>query len=518
MAETLTLRQAAPVRWAKVVDHTRCIGCHACSTACKAENGVPLGVHRTYVKSVDVGRFPQVRRAFQVTRCNQCDEPPCVFACPTGAMAQRPDGIVDFDKRVCIGCKACIAACPYDAIFINPQDGAAEKCNFCAHRLDVGLEPACVAACPTEAIFVGDLNDGTSRVAEAVGRDVVAVRRPQKETLPKLFYKGAHQATLDPIAARRPPGGIFQSSEQGNMPRRLVSGHPVTPNYAMPAILAYDVPRRTAWGWPVSLYAWTNAVAAGGWLVPALLLLAGALVPGSPLWAGATPLLAGVFLAASGAVLVAGIDHPDRLLRAWGRLQWRSWLARGVLIVAAYGAILSLHFLAGWLEAGAAARRAALNVAFFLGLPIAALAAVYPAWLFAQARARELWQSPLLPPQLLIQAVLAGSSALVPIAAFVEAEAVGALAGVAAGATLLHLLLIGSQATMGRVTAHTRLATREMTSGRYGHSFWLGVALQGLGAAALLFAPGPLGAVLVLAGLLAFDHALLQAGQSVPLA
>ena len=99
MAETLTLRQAAPVRWAKVVDHTRCIGCHACSTACKSENQVPVGVHRTYVKYVDVGRFPQARRAFQVTRCNQCAEPPCVEACPTAAMHQRPDGIVDFDKR-----------------------------------------------------------------------------------------------------------------------------------------------------------------------------------------------------------------------------------------------------------------------------------------------------------------------------------------------------------------------------------------------------------------------------------
>jgi ferredoxin len=132
--------------------------------------------------------------------------------------------VVDFDKRVCIGCKACIAACPYDAIFINPEDHSAEKCNFCAHRLDIGLEPACVVVCPTEAILVGDLNDGTSRVSETVGRDVVAVRRPEKETRPKLFYTGAHQATLDPIAARRPPGGIFLWSEQGSVPHQVTSG------------------------------------------------------------------------------------------------------------------------------------------------------------------------------------------------------------------------------------------------------------------------------------------------------
>ena len=202
------------VKWAKVIDHTRCIGCHACTTACKSENLVPLSVTRTYVKHVDVGVFPQARRAHQVTRCNQCAHAPCVTACPTTAMFKRADGIVDFDKSICIGCKACMAACPYDAIFINPEDHSAEKCNFCAHRIDVGLEPACVVVCPTQAILIGDMNDTESYVAQIVNREPVAVRRPEKETLPKLFYKGAHQATLDPLAARRPEGGLFMWSEQ----------------------------------------------------------------------------------------------------------------------------------------------------------------------------------------------------------------------------------------------------------------------------------------------------------------
>src|SRR5215207_5773784 len=134
-------------QWGKVIDHTRCIGCHACTTACKSENEVPLSVTRTYVKHVDVGEFPQTRRAHQVTRCNQCAHAPCVAACPTSAMFKRADGIVDFDKAICIGCKACMAACPYDAIFINPEDHSAEKCNFCAHRIDMQLEPACVVVC-----------------------------------------------------------------------------------------------------------------------------------------------------------------------------------------------------------------------------------------------------------------------------------------------------------------------------------------------------------------------------------
>ena len=203
-----------PVKWAKVIDNTRCIGCHACTTACKSENLVPLSVTRTYVKHVDVGVFPQTRRAHQVTRCNQCAHAPCVTACPTTAMFKRADGIVDFDKSICIGCKACMAACPYDAIFINPEDHSAEKCNFCAHRIDMGLEPACVVVCPTQAILIGDMNDPDSYVAQIVNREPVTVRRPEKETLPKLFYKGAHQATLDPLAARRPEAGLFMWSEQ----------------------------------------------------------------------------------------------------------------------------------------------------------------------------------------------------------------------------------------------------------------------------------------------------------------
>ncbi|HEU4934032.1 MAG TPA: 4Fe-4S dicluster domain-containing protein [Pyrinomonadaceae bacterium] len=173
------MEQSDPIQWAKVIDHTRCIGCHACTTACKSENLVPLSVTRTYVKHVDIGVFPQARRAHQVTRCNQCVHAPCVTACPTAAMFKRADGIVDFDKSICIGCKACMAACPYDAIFINPEDHSAEKCNFCAHRIDMNLEPACVVVCPTQAILVGDMNDQDSYVAQIINRDTVAVRRPE---------------------------------------------------------------------------------------------------------------------------------------------------------------------------------------------------------------------------------------------------------------------------------------------------------------------------------------------------
>jgi Fe-S-cluster-containing dehydrogenase component len=313
-----------PPKWAKVVDHGACIGCHACSTACKSENEVPLSVNRTYVKYVDVGLFPQARRAFQVTRCNQCDDAPCVAACPTSAMHARPDGIVDFDKSVCIGCKACIAACPYDAIFINPADHSAEKCNFCAHRLDVGLEPACVVVCPTQAILVGDLHDAGSAVARVVQREPVAVRRPEKETRPKLFYRGAHQATLDPLAARRPDGGLFMWSEQVPGPHHVVSGHPDRHNSSAAALLSYDVPHTMPWDWRVSLYTWTKGIAAGAYLVPFLLVALGAIDPQSVLWQWIAPIVANAFLAATDLLLVWDLEHPQRFYLLFTRPQTHS--------------------------------------------------------------------------------------------------------------------------------------------------------------------------------------------------
>ncbi|MDH3734968.1 MAG: 4Fe-4S binding protein, partial [Gemmatimonadota bacterium] len=335
------------VRWAKVIDHTRCIGCHACTTACKSENEVPLGVTRTYVKYADVGVFPNARRAFQVTRCNQCEDAPCTVACPTQAMFRRPDGIVDFDKSACIGCKACMAACPYDAIFINPNDHSAEKCNFCAHRIDTGLEPACVVVCPTQAILVGDLNDPGSEVSRVVGREPVTVRRPEKETHPKLFYHGAHQATLDPLASVRPDGGIFMWSEQPDGSHEVGSGHPGRgghgANSAAAAILAYDVSHKAPWDWRVSMYTLTKGISAGVYLAALLLLILGGGGWSDALWLRTVPLAALTALGVTGALLIWDLEHPMRFFMIFTRPHWKSWLVRGAFVIAAYSLILVAH-------------------------------------------------------------------------------------------------------------------------------------------------------------------------------
>ncbi|MDZ7779055.1 MAG: 4Fe-4S dicluster domain-containing protein [Gemmatimonadota bacterium] len=503
-------------RWAKVIDHTRCIGCHACTTACKSENEVPLSVTRTYVKYVDVGAFPQARRSFQVTRCNQCADAPCVSACPTASMHKRPDGIVDFDKSICIGCKACIAACPYDAIFINPEDKSAEKCNFCAHRLDVGLEPACAVVCPTEAILVGDMDDPLSAVSRIINRDAVTVRRPEKETRPKLFYKGADQATLDPLAAQRPDGGLFMWSEQGKVPHQVPSGHPGDgagygqggANSSAAALLSYDVTHRAPWDWRVSAYTFTKSIAAGAYLVSLTLGLLGLLPFTSATWGWHAPLVAVAGLLLTGALLVWDLDHPERFWMVLTRPQWGSWLARGGAIITAYGALLAAH-----LAATVVGRADLTPLLAWVGAPLAAMSAVYTAYLFAQARARDLWQSPMLPAHLLVQAFAAGAAVLLVLGATPTGPVV-ALFRIALG---LHLLLVVGEATMGHPTAHAALAARNMTFGAYGHFFWLALAFGVLG---LIFPVGA-PAIAALGGLLSlllYEHAFVQAGQSVPLA
>jgi Fe-S-cluster-containing dehydrogenase component/formate-dependent nitrite reductase membrane component NrfD len=502
-------------RWVKVIDQTLCIGCHACTTACKSENEVPLGVTRTYVKYVDVGTFPQARRAFQVNRCNQCEDAPCVAACPTAAMYRRPDGIVDFDKRICIGCKACMAACPYDAIFINPEDHSAEKCNFCAHRLDIGLEPACVTVCPAQALLVGDLNDPSSKVAQIVGRQPVAVRRPEKETHPNVFYRGAHQATLDPLAARRPDGGLYMWSEQPGGHQQVGSGYPAQANGGAnsqaAALLAYDVSHRAPWDWRVSLYTWTKGIAAGAWLLAVLLALAGTWEWMDPVVRWGAPGLAAFFLAATGALLIWDLEHPERFFFIFTRPQWRSWLVRGGFIIGGYGAVLGAYVMGAWLEDVAVMRLAAV-----VGIPLAVMTAVYTAYLFAQSKARDLWQSPLLPPHMAVQAVLAGAGALLVADAVLDAGARDVLTWVLAGAGAVHLLFVAGELTLAHPTAHAHLAAWEMTRGRYSRFFWTGVALAAVGLLAPLL--GPVAGVAALVGLLSHEHAYVQAAQAVPLA
>ena len=603
------------MRYAFVIDQSRCIGCHACSLACKAEHEVPLGSYRTWVKYVEKGSFPDVRRYFSVLRCNHCDAAPCITICPVTALFRRDDGIVDFDRDVCIGCKACMQACPYDALYIHPDNGTAEKCNFCAHRIEIDMEPPCATVCPTEAILVGDIDNPESRVSRLIATKQVSVRKPEKATKPKVFYIEGEPRALTPGAAD-PSGGYLWSERQGvassdyatvsyetvggsaaavgtsdgegNGSRRVPNAGrgenagpatgestakttgpaawlesdlpPAAAAQALaaaavrgeadfytgawaglsPARTVYDVAHaESPWGWKVSAYLWTKSVAAGAFIMAALGPWLGLEESGAA--NAGMSVLGLLFLVLTGILLVADLKRPERFWTVLTRPNWGSWLARGAFILTALGVLAvawSAVALAG-LGMGAAPDGVAaqLDAASPGGVPIhpsllmllrwslvaaAVAAAGYSGYLFAQAKGRDFWQSPLLPLHLVVQALAAGAAAML-IALSHSAAHSHQLPLVLAVALALHLMLIAfGEVTVAHATRDGALAARAMVRGRYARSFWLGVALAVVSiATALSTEPVGPGAVIsgvaALAGLAAYEHAWNLAGQAPPL-
>ena len=180
-------------RWAMVIDVQKCIGCQACTMACIMENAVPQNSMRTMVSTYEVHDAKDTGTYMLPRLCNHCDNPPCIPVCPVGASFQRKDGVVVVDGDRCVGCGYCVQACPYDARFINHDTGAADKCNFCAHRVDAGLLPACVETCVGGARIFGDLNDPNSVVRQLVNQNQTKVLKREMGTRPHVFYLG-----LDP--------------------------------------------------------------------------------------------------------------------------------------------------------------------------------------------------------------------------------------------------------------------------------------------------------------------------------
>ena len=208
-------------RWAMAIDLRKCIGCHACTIACVAENKLPPGVVYRPVIEEEVGEYPNVSRRFVPRPCLQCANPPCVPVCPVKATYKRPDGIVEIDYKACIGCRYCIAACPYGARTADfgefytdgtperqayesqpsheygqswKRDGKASpagnarKCHFCIHRLEVGMLPACVTTCVGYATYFGDLNDPESVIHAIAGKPNVMRLKEELGTKPQVFY------------------------------------------------------------------------------------------------------------------------------------------------------------------------------------------------------------------------------------------------------------------------------------------------------------------------------------------
>ena len=193
-------------RLGMVVDLALCIGCNACAVACKQENDVPLTKFNTWVESWDVdgGR---ISRANLPKLCNHCENPTCVSVCPTGASYIADDGTVQIDVNKCIGCKYCMAACPFGVRYTNDETGDVHKCTFCHHRTANGLLPACVSTCVTRARYFGDLDDPLSDIAKKVADVGGEALYDDLGLNPSVLYVGLSQVESMPATSAIHSGG-----------------------------------------------------------------------------------------------------------------------------------------------------------------------------------------------------------------------------------------------------------------------------------------------------------------------
>jgi formate-dependent nitrite reductase membrane component NrfD/ferredoxin len=439
-------------------------------------------------------------------------------------MYRRRDGIVEFDSDLCIGCKACLQACPYDAIHIDPESGTAAKCHFCAHRTDLGLEPACVIVCPVHAILAGDMNDPASEIARALATERVSVRKPEQGTNPKLFYIEAEESSILPTLAPQDEGYLWATHPEGGDwrgPIQIGEGRMAGAllRSATPPRETYNVPHRVPWHWQVPAYLVTKAIGAGMFTIAATGVALG-LLPATALFTTIASLLSMLLIGVTTVLLVWDLDRPERFWTILVRPQWRSWLVRGAWILIAFSAVAGL-FLFGHLSGSSALS----NSLIWPGVVLAILTAVYTAFLFAQAEGRDLWQSALLPGHLFVQALMAGAAGLLIVGLFLglAPETARVLAWMFGVALLVNLLLTtGGEFAVPHASLVAKTAARMITRGRYARHYWVSL-LAGLllPLAIVLFAGGSPAALalaggLSLLGLFAYEWAYVMAPQQVP--
>ena len=400
-------------RWAMVADLDRCVGCQTCTAACRHANATAPSVQWRKVLDIETGRYPNVSRTFVPVGCQQCADPPCMHVCPTGATGRRDDGIVTIDYDLCIGCAYCAVACPYQARFkvdaprfaygaaatrneIEREDprrvGVAQKCNFCAPRIDFGLSagltpgvdpratPACVNACIASALHFGDLDDDDSNVSRLLREQEPLRMHEDLATEPGFYYLNsrAHAGGEDAAHSVVPPAKAGELRSKG-----------VEPDH------------QQHWDWKAA----GNFICGGAGV--GLFLFAAMAGRGSLLPLGS---LALAIVAFGLLLLLLKIGRPLRFIYVL-RQPRRSWMAREAWIA---GAFFPLAVLAIWSEALLALIAAAVSGALFL---------FSQAMILKEAKGIPAWRSRLIVPLILATAAAEGAGMFLVAAAWLASLA-----------------------------------------------------------------------------------------------
>jgi hypothetical protein len=357
-----------------------------------------------------------------------------------------------------------------------------------------------------EAIISGDLNDPESNIALMVANEDTMTRKPEKMTDPNLYYVNGTNEMLDPNATLQ--DGKYLWSEQSAgvghyakyadkrlsesdtenllvqlaMENSARTGKPIDKraidNVAQEiqqnvdtqeARRVYDSPSKgVLWGWEVPAYVWTKAIATGTFLMMAVWHFFNGGLESSSEMAGLITTL--VFMGLTGGLLVKDIDRPDRFLYVLLRPQWKSWLVRGAYIITGFGGLVSLKLLDNYLQLG-------FDWLWIPGLVFAGLGAVYTAFLFNQARARDLWQTPIQSAiHMLVHAIMAGSVVMMIIAP----ESSQWMASILLWGIVANVLIIAKEILLPHDTPDTKKAIELMTKGYYSKYFWAGIVIGNL--------------------------------------
>jgi formate-dependent nitrite reductase membrane component NrfD len=419
-------------------------------------------------------------------------------------------------------------ACPYDAIYIDPDTHSAAKCHYCSHRTDLGLEPACVVVCPTRSIIAGDLNNPDSDISRILAREQVNVRKPEQGTAPNLFYVEGDDVGLTPTAAQanfmwselvseqnvaaqaahsQNGNGHFNSSgekvgttslEATATTKMANSGVAIRApqaqgvGYQGPIHIGegrlaehmvqttYNAQHKVPWHWPVPAYLVTKGIGSGIFVLLAI-FFGLKIVDFNPLLALAGNFTALIFIGLTTLLLVLDLEKPATFLRIVLRPQMKSWLARGAFILMGFTVVAGL-----WLVIEGAAYGGLLNPSLAvatrlplltLGFILAIGAAIYTAYLFGQAEGRDLWQSTLLPAHLVIQATMVGSAVLLLLGLIVPMSSTLLITltwifGVMLIIDLFVILL--GEFGMPHASEVAARAAHDISHGKYRRHFWGG--------------------------------------------